>query len=164
MKTAPILFHDIDGVLFGDYAGEFQLRPGVNSWLAWAHENFEVIWLTSWESEKIKSLLSVLYCGKFCSNPETRPFHHANWTNCANKVVWIEQAAQKLKGREWFWIDDEIEALAPAIQKAGISLDRCIQSSPLGQDELLVIRSTLAGRLERPRTITDGTADNEEAA
>lgn len=25
----PILFHDIDGVLFGDYAGEFQLRPGL---------------------------------------------------------------------------------------------------------------------------------------
>lgn len=64
MKTAPTLFHDIDGVLFGDYAGEFQLRPGVNSWLAWAHEHFEVIWLTSWESEKIKTLLSVLYCGK----------------------------------------------------------------------------------------------------
>jgi hypothetical protein len=28
MITAPILFHDIDGVLFGDYADEFQLRPG----------------------------------------------------------------------------------------------------------------------------------------
>lgn len=71
---------------------------------------------------------------------------------------------QKLKGREWFWIDDEIETLAPAIQKAGISLDRCIQSSSLGQDELLVIRSTLADRLERLRSSTGGTADNEEAA
>ena len=164
MKSAPILFHDIDGVLFGDYAGEFQLRPGVNSWLAWAHQHFEVIWLTSWESEKIKTLLSVLYCGKFGSNPETRPFHHANWTNCENKVVWIQQAVQKLKGREWFWIDDEIEMLGPAIEKAGLPLERCIRSNPLGQDELLIIQSTLAGRLERVRTITDGTADNEEAA
>jgi hypothetical protein len=164
MKTTPILFHDIDGVLFGDYAGEFQLRPGVNSWLAWAHENFELIWLTSWESEKIKTLLRVLYCEKFRSHPEMPPFRHANWTNCENKVVWIEQAVQKLKGREWFWIDDEIETLAPAIEKAGISLDRCIRSNPLGQDELLVIQSTLAGRLEWLRTSMGCTADNEEAA
>ena len=28
----PILYHDIDGVLFGDYAGEFQLRPGLKTW------------------------------------------------------------------------------------------------------------------------------------
>lgn len=164
MKTVPILFHDIDGVLFGDYAGEFQLRPGVNSWLAWAHENFELIWLTSWESDKIKTLLSVLYCEKFRGNPEMPPFRHANWTNCENKVVWVEQAVQKLRDREWFWIDDEIEKLAPAIQEAGISLDRCIQSNPLGQDELLVIRSTLAGRLEWLRTSTGGAAGDEEAA
>jgi hypothetical protein len=29
----PILYHDIDGVLFGDYAGEFQLLPGLKTWL-----------------------------------------------------------------------------------------------------------------------------------
>lgn len=164
MKTAPILFHDIDGVLFGDYTGEFQLRPGVNSWLAWAHQHFEVIWLTSWESEKIKTLLSVLYCGKYCSIPEARPFHHANWTNCENKVVWIQQAMHKLNGREWYWIDDEIEMLAPAIEKAGLPLERCIRSNPLGQDELLIIQSTLAGRLESFRRSTGGSTDNEEAA
>ena len=164
MTPAPILFHDIDGVLFGDYAGEFQLRPGVKSWLTWAHEHFEVIWLTSWESDKIKTLLSVLYCEQFRSNPEIPPFRHANWTNCENKVVWIEQAVQKLKGREWFWIDDEIEQLTPAIQKAGHSLDRCIQSNPLGRDELLVIQSTLAERLEWVKTSTGGAAGNEEAA
>jgi hypothetical protein len=164
MITAPILFHDIDGVLFGDYAGEFQLRPGVKSWLAWAHEHFEVIWLTSWESDKIKTLLSVLYCERFRSHPDIPPFRHANWTNCENKVVWIEQAVEKLKGREWFWIDDEIETLALTIQKAGLPLDRCIQSNPLGQDELLVIQSTLAGRLEWIKTSTDSAASNEEAA
>ena len=65
MSATPILFHDIDGVLFGEYAGEFQLRPGVKSWLAWAHEHFQVIWLTSWESDKIKALLHVLYCERF---------------------------------------------------------------------------------------------------
>ena len=164
MTAAPILFHDIDGVLFGDYAGEFQLRPGVKSWLAWAHEHFELIWLTSWESDKIKTLLSVLYCERFRSNPDIPPFRHANWTNCENKVVWIEQAVEKLKGREWFWIDDEIETLATAIQKAGLSLDRCIQSNPLGPDELLVVQSTLTSRLEWIKTSTGGEAGNQDAA
>ncbi|MBX3302276.1 MAG: hypothetical protein KF693_08670 [Nitrospira sp.] len=164
MTPASILFHDIDGVLFGDYAGEFQLRPGVKSWLAWAHKHFEVIWLTSWESDKIKTLLSLLSCEKFQSLPELPPFRHANWTNCENKVVWLEQAVPKLKGREWFWIDDEIETFTPAIQQAGLSRERCIQSNPLGQDELLVLQSTLAARLEWMNTNRSPTASNEEAA
>lgn len=161
MTPAPILFHDIDGVLFGDYAGEFQLRPGVKSWLTWAHEHFEVIWLTSWESDKIKTLLSVLYCDKFRSLPDTPPFRHANWTNCENKVIWVQQAVQKLKDREWFWIDDEIDTLTPAIQQAGIPLIRCIQSNPLGQDELLVLQSTLAERLAWS---TSTMGEHEDAA
>jgi hypothetical protein len=164
MTTTPILFHDIDGVLFGDYAGEFQLRPGVKSWLAWAHEHFEVIWLTSWESDKIKTLLSVLYCERFRSHPDIPPFRHANWTNCENKVIWLQQAMQKLKDREWFWIDDEIDTFTSTIQQAGIPLDRCIQSNPLGPDELRVIQATLADRLEGMNAHRGSAAGNEEAA
>ena len=164
MSITPILFHDIDGVLFGEYAGEFQLRPGVKSWLAWAHEHFQVIWLTSWESEKIKTLLHVLYCERFHGLPEIPPFHHANWMNYETKVVWLEQAVEKLKDREWFWIDDEIEKWTSAIQQAGLSLDRCIQSNPEGRDELLVLQSTLAARLEWIQTSRSGVAGNEEAA
>ncbi|OQW47493.1 MAG: hypothetical protein A4C66_14775 [Nitrospira sp. HN-bin3] len=164
MSITPILFHDIDGVLFGEYAGEFQLRPGVKSWLAWAHEHFQVIWLTSWESEKIKTLLHILYCERFHGLPEIPPFHHANWMNYETKVVWLEQAVEKLKDREWFWIDDEIEKWTSAIQQAGLSLDRCIQSNPEGRDELLVLQSTLAARLEWIQTSRSGVAGNEEAA
>ena len=64
----PILFHDIDGVLFGEYDGEFQLRPGVKTWLRWAHEHFQVVFLTSWSPEKIRTLLSVIYSEKFIKN------------------------------------------------------------------------------------------------
>lgn len=162
--TTPILFHDIDGVLFGEYAGEFQLRPGMNTWLAWAHAHFEVIWLTSWESDKIKTLLRVLYCETFRSSPGLPPFHYANWANCENKVVWLEQAVPRLKGREWFWIDDEIETFTPTIQQARLSLERCIQSNPLGQDELLVLQATLTSRLETIQTNTNDSHDIENAA
>ncbi|BFU91379.1 MAG: hypothetical protein NTAFB01_25660 [Nitrospira sp.] len=48
----------------------------------------------------------VLYWERFRSHPEIRPFRHTNWTNCENKVVWIQQAVEKLKRREWFWIDE----------------------------------------------------------
>ena len=164
MTTTPILFHDIDGVLFGDYAGEFQLRPGVKSWLTWAHEHFEVIWLTSWDSDKIKTLLHVLYCERFRSHPDIPPFRQANCMNSENKVVWLEQGVHKLHGREWFWIDDEITPLMPAIQRVGLPLARCIQSNPLGQDELLVIQTTLADRLESIRTSLGGAAANEDVA
>ncbi|BCA56467.1 hypothetical protein W02_36070 [Nitrospira sp. KM1] len=161
MPNVPILFHDIDGVLFGHYAGEFQLRPGVKSWLAWAHEHFELIWLTSWESERIHSLLRVLCCDKFGDNLESPPFHHANWTNYENKVVWVQQAVQKLNGREWFWIDDEIEKFSLEIESAGIPLGRCIQSNPTGRDELLSIQSTLNHCLAN-RNMNE--SDNERAA
>jgi len=163
MKTVPILFHDIDGVLFGDYAGEFQLRPGVKSWLAWAHEHFEVIWLTSWESEKIKTLLKVLYCEKFRPDEDPPIFHHANWTKLENKVVWVQQAVQKLNGREWFWIDDDIGKFEPEIESAGIPFTRCIQANPAGQDELIIIQSVLARRLSGYGANVDGQDKNRAA-
>jgi hypothetical protein len=68
MNSKPILFHDIDGVSFGEYDGEFQLRTGVNSWLKWVYENFEVVWLASWSTEKIRTLLRAVYCEKFLKN------------------------------------------------------------------------------------------------
>ena len=54
--------------------GEFQLWPGVKTWLKWAHDHFEVVWLTSWAPEKIKTLLSVLYCEKFMKHLLDQPF------------------------------------------------------------------------------------------
>jgi len=163
MKTLPILFHDIDGVLFGDYAGEFQLRPGVKTWLAWAHEHFELVWLTSWESEKIKTLLKVLYCERFREAAEAPAFHHANWTKLENKVVWVQQAVQKLNGREWFWIDDDIGKFEPEIEAAGIPFDRCIQANPEGQDELVAIQSALARRLKTCGESMDSPSQNRAA-
>lgn len=76
----------------------------------------------------------------------------------------LEQAVPKLKEREWFWIDDEIETFTPAIQQASLSLERCIPSNPQGRDELLFLQSTLAARLERLNTTRSSTVDREEAA
>jgi hypothetical protein len=137
MSNKPILFHDIDGVLFGEYDGEFQFRPGVKTWLKWAHENFEVVWLTSWEADKVKDLLHVLYCDEFL------PIKCAAWMNYANKETWLQQAVPKLQGRDWFWIDDLIEEDLESIKACGLPVERCIQVSAKGVGALRELRDWL---------------------
>lgn len=141
MEVKPLLFHDIDGVLFGHYGSRYQLRPGVRTWLDWANDHFEVIWLTAWEKHRIEALLDLLYIR------EHIPILLANFLNYENKVVWIEEAVPKLQGREWFWIDDEIGKFLPNIQAAGISPHRCIQCNPEGEGELVLLQRTLTSRL-----------------
>lgn len=136
----PVLFHDIDGVLFGKYGGAYQLRPQVNDWLQWAHERFEVLWLTSWSAVKTKALLELTY-----NAPLLTGFQHANWTNFADKVTWLLEATPKLERRDWFWIDDEVPDEPESLR--GLSPARCIKVCPTGQDALLDIRMMLANRL-----------------
>lgn len=143
MSPKPILFHDIDGVLFGEYDGAFQLRPGVKTWLTWAHEHFEIVWLTSWAPEKIKTLLSVLYCEKFIKHLPVQPFQSANWINYANKAVWLSQAVPKLQGRSWYWIDDEVETYVKDIEELKLPKAQCLQVSPNGAGGLEALRSEL---------------------
>ena len=73
------------------------------------------MWLTSWAPDKVKTLLSVLYCEKFLKGLQDQPFKCANWTNYSNKVVWLSRAMLKLDGREWYWIDDDVKAFAKEI-------------------------------------------------
>lgn len=107
---------------------------------------------------------SASYCEHFRTHPNIPPFHHANWTTCENKVVWLQQVVPKLKDREWCWIDDEIEKWTAAIQQAGPSLNRCIQSNPEGRDERLILQATLTNRLESIRTNQGASPGPTEAA
>jgi len=58
----PILFHDIDGVIFGYYgpAGHLQLRPGVADWVQWVHEHFTVIWFSVRRETQVRELMQSL--------------------------------------------------------------------------------------------------------
>ena len=55
----PILFHDIDGVIFGYYgpASHIQLRPGVADWVQWVHQEFEVHWSTIQKETRVRELM-----------------------------------------------------------------------------------------------------------
>jgi hypothetical protein len=132
----PILFHDIDGVLFGEYAGFFQLRPGIKGWLTFAHQHFRVIWLTSWDKENIEHLLDLLFLREFV------PIHHANWMNYASKAVWLQEACSKIKDRDVFWIDDEAVKVDGVIE---ILVDR------VGERELEGLQRRLAAFLPKQK-------------
>lgn len=56
-----ILFIDIDGVLFGEYDGYYQLRPGVSSFFVWASQHFHCEFLTCWSWPRVQTLLESLY-------------------------------------------------------------------------------------------------------
>ena len=132
----PTLYHDIDGVLFGDYAGHFQLRPGVKSWLYWVHEHFHVVWLTTWERHEIRNLLSVLCCEKFLNNLEAPAFHVADWSGYPDKESWLAagDSSDHAQG-DWCWIDDERPS-DERLNALGLEPFRCLRVNPKGADEL----------------------------
>jgi len=125
----PILFHDIDGVLLGDFENEYQLRPHVDVWLRWAHEHFDVIWLTAWGREKVHQLLvDQLHLEQYT------PIKYAEWTNYASKGVWLEEAKPRLRGRTLIWIDDNPEDLE------GVEV---VRVEPTGRDALITLYQNL---------------------
>ena len=59
----------------------------MNTWLEWSFEQFEAIWLTSWDQEKVKAFLTLTYNANVIAQ-----FRYADWTNYGNKTVWIAEA------------------------------------------------------------------------
>ena len=96
-----------------------ELQPGVKTCLKWAHEHFEIVWLTSWPPEKIRTLLRVVYCEKFLKNFPDPPVQCADWSTYSSKGEWLKQSIPKLQGRQWYWIDDEVSTYGEEIEALG---------------------------------------------
>jgi hypothetical protein len=148
MSVKLILFHDIDGVLFGEYDGEFQLRPGVKTWLKWAHEHFAVVWLTTWEPDKIKTLLSVVFAEKYLKALPVMPVVCAEWKLCGSKAEWLHQMMGQQPELDWVWVDDDMSAKELEVNQ--LPQERCIQVSAKGAGALGELRDGLE-RLRRTR-------------
>ena len=125
----PVLFHDVDGVLFGDYGASYQLRPGVNDWLTWVHQNFEVIWLTAWDKESVTQLLEATY-----NSVHAKRLMYADWMNYCDKETWLRGALERSGDRTLVWIDDE------ATEVEGI---HCIKVNAWGSDALVDLQEEL---------------------
>ena len=122
-----------------------ELQPGVKTWLKWAHQHFEVVWLTSWLPAIVRTLLRVVYCEKSLKNLPDPPVQCADWSTYSSKVEWLNQPIPKLQGRQWYWIDDEVKYLEKGIKELNLPKERCIQVSEKGSGALEELR----GELER---------------
>lgn len=144
MNTKPILFHDIDGVIFGYYgpAGHLQVRPGVADWVQWVHEHFTVIWFSVRRETQVRELMQSLCVEKFGT------VHVAQWNSYADKEPWLAVEVKKLNGRPWLWIDDHI-ASPSRLEFLGLAAVNCIRVCPEGPNELIELKKTLESRLER---------------
>lgn len=140
----PVLYHDIDGVIFGDYDGHFQIRPSIKTWLTWAHEHFEVVWLTAWDKPEIKMLLSILYCEKMLNTLQAPAgIQIGDWHRFVSKEEYL--GSLKKQGKlpvDWFWIDDN-RPTDGILLRNGLDLWRCLMVDPKGADSLLSVKSHL---------------------
>lgn len=162
--TKPILFHDIDGVLYGTYGGEFQLRPGVKTWLEWASARFEIVWLTTWDEDKIKTLLSVVSCEKYLKDlVQPTGLRRADWETAGDKSVWLATQS-RLKNMEWVWIDDNMPE-ERELSLLGLDPACCLAVNPDGMDALEDLRFRLSDRLfQRASSIPQSTAPEEPSS
>jgi hypothetical protein len=120
-----------------------ELQPGVQTWLKWTHQHFEVVWLASWLPAKVRTLLRVVYCEKFLKNFPDPPVKCADWSSCSSMVEWLSQAIPKLQGRQWNWIDDEISTYQKEIESLKLPEDRCIEVNKYGAEALEELREGL---------------------
>lgn len=144
----PILYSDIDGVLFADYSGHFQLRPDIKGWLAFAHEHFEVRWLSTWTRDEIRTLLSILYAEKYLNTLEAPAFQVADWYSFSDKELWLAKVVPTLKDREWIWIDDNIPS-SDRLAALGLDAERCVSVDPKGAGELDILKLRLLAVLSQ---------------
>jgi hypothetical protein len=139
----PILFHDIDGVIFGYYgpAGHLQPRPGLADWVQWVHENFTVIWFSVRREAQVRELMRSLCLEQLGT------VRVAQWNSYADKEPWLAVEVKKLNGRPWLWIDDHI-ASVERLEYLGLTVENCIRVCPDGSNELEVLKGILEERLE----------------
>jgi hypothetical protein len=128
----PRLYIDVDGVILGLYGEpeEFQMRPAVNSFLRWADEHFECVWLTAWGA-RANALV------RMCQF--NREFPAAVWHR--SKTEGIDFTG------EWFWIDDDLLDGERVDLEEHAVLDRHIRVDLHGSDALVVVRRQLELRL-----------------
>ena len=135
-KESKRLFIDIDGVLFGEYDGYYQLRPGVASFFVWAAGcGFQTEFLTCWSWPRVQTMLESLYIDRRSLKLGYR--------------TWYNQKTDGIDPKENFWLIDDHLLPGEVSQLCAWGLeDRYLQVNRNGRDELVRIRSELEKRLD----------------
>lgn len=130
----PVLYIDVDGVLFGEYCDNFQLRPNVMGFLQWCIEHFDCRWLTCWSHDQLESLFHRIYADKVF-----KAIKYVRWSRHGfnDKTVGIDFNA------DWYWIDDDLFPEEQMVLTYHRCLDRHIRVNPNGEYELQVVQAKL---------------------
>ena len=129
------LFVDIDGVLFAEYDGYYQLRPGVSSFFVWAKEYFHCEFLTCWSWSRVQSLLELLYLDR-----RSLEIGYRLWYNLKTDGIDPRQD-------DFYLLDDHlIPAELEQLAEWGL-MERYLKVERTGADELMRIRELLKTKI-----------------
>lgn len=130
-KKDKILFIDIDGVLFGEYDGYYQLRPGVSSFFVWASHNFRCEFLTCWSWPRVQTLLESLYIDRRSLRLGYREWHNLK-TDGINP-----------NSDEFYLIDDNLlPAEIVQLQEWGLE-NRYLKVDKSGSEQLKLVKQRI---------------------
>jgi hypothetical protein len=130
-NKAKILFIDIDGVLFGEYEGCYQLRPGVSSFFGWAANNFRCEFLTCWSWPRIQTLLESLYIDR-----RSLRIGYREWRNLKTDGINPEN-------EDFYLIDDNlIPEEISQLKEWGLE-KRYLKVDKIGRDQLKQVKQKL---------------------
>lgn len=106
----PLLYHDIDGVLFGEYGPRkvAQLRPGIHDWFHWASARYQIVFLTSWTEDELSHLFVSLFLTSLLHNSRVLLWETVGLTK------WEAlKRDQDHHPHPFFWIDDQPQYVFP---------------------------------------------------
>lgn len=150
--TKPRLFIDIDGVIYGHYGDQWQIRPYVVTLTRWAKEYFDIFWV-SFNSHK-KEVVETTYAGGnvilhyFDYTTDEKGFKQVVPPTWHPKALQSEKlvAIQKYGGLddEWLMIEDTPPTdIQREILKEKNMLHRWIVVPDTGADVLLDLKYVL---------------------
>jgi hypothetical protein len=149
----PRLYLDIDGVIYGHYGGEWQIRPYAATLVKWAEQYFDIYWL-SFNSRRVE-VVKTIYCpGEVITQWYTPAGRDERGFPTFAPEDWhpLAERAEKLIGinktggfnGEWFLIEDT----PPTTDQRKIledlgCLHRWIVVPDTGSDVLLDVKTVL---------------------
>lgn len=153
----PRLYLDIDGIVYAEYGGEWQVRPYVVTLTGWARHYFDIYWVSD-NSNKENVVESIYAHGSVITDywpraADERGYQlpvHQDWHRLADHSHKLQaiQVTGGVQQGEWLLIEDTPPSAAQQeiLNDYGM-LDRYLVVPDTGSDVLLDLRFVLEGWL-----------------
>lgn len=144
----PLLYHDIDGVLFGEYGPRHavQLRPGVTDWFHWALARYQIVFVTGWSEHNLTHLFTSLFLSSVIHNSRV-----LQWETIGCSKWEAIRRDQATHPGPFFWIDDQARDVFPHPDSRGQYYHGLpfVSVNPTGMHELSALMQRLNARQEK---------------